>query len=69
MKDSIDIVATNVRAMREKKKLTQPQLAEMAGVNINTIFRLERKLGYPSWGTIARVAQALGVKAETLLKK
>jgi transcriptional regulator with XRE-family HTH domain len=67
MGQSLDVLADKVKSLRVKQKLTQPQLAEKAQVNLNTVYRLERKLGSPSWSTIGLIADALGVDPASLI--
>lgn len=56
-----------LKEARERKSLTQEQLAEAAGVNQGTISLLELgRTQSPSWDVVARLSRALGVKPETL---
>jgi transcriptional regulator with XRE-family HTH domain len=50
-----------VRQLREKKGLTQEALAHDAGVTTGTLSLIERGHSNPSWGTVKRIAAALGV--------
>ncbi len=46
------------------KKLTQNEVAEMAGLSRTVIARLESGATNPTLGTISRVASALGKRVE-----
>lgn len=54
-----------VRYLREKRAWTQEQFAEIAGISVRTVQRMER--GEPiSFATIKAVAKALGVEIDKL---
>jgi transcriptional regulator with XRE-family HTH domain len=56
-----------LRQARLKRKLTQEQLAAIAGVDQATISNLESgNIAAPSWPTVSRISQALKVKPEDL---
>ena len=50
-----------LREVREGKGLTQKQLADAAGVHVNTVARLEREEQEPAWPLVLKFASALGV--------
>lgn len=54
------------KALREKRLMTQEDLAGASGVGVATISRLETGKVRPSLRTIRALAQPLGVSAETL---
>jgi transcriptional regulator with XRE-family HTH domain len=57
----------SMRAARDAKGLTQAELAELVGVDQTTISDLEcRRNRNPSWRTVKRIADALGVAPETI---
>ncbi len=57
-----------LKKAREKRKLTQAELATKAGVHEMTISRLERGDRQPSMDLLQRLARALKVKIADLLK-
>ena len=57
-----------IRELRQARKLTQGQLAEKVGVTREYIVRLEAARYDPSLSTIEKLAKALRVKVEDLLK-
>lgn len=57
-----------LKLVRERKALTQQQLAEKARVNRVTIARLERGSGQPFPPTVRKLADALGVEPEDLME-
>src|SRR3546814_20416556 len=57
---SIEAVGRRIRQLREEKKLTQLQLANMAEVERNQIYRLEKGLHGATLHTVIAVDVALG---------
>lgn len=53
-----------LKAMREGKSLTQQQLADAAGFSREFISRLEKDRQEPSWGSVQKLASALGISCE-----
>lgn len=62
-------LGTTTRQHRERAGLTQAQLAERAGIADATISRVERGRLHPSADLIGKLATALGVTADDLLKR
>lgn len=58
---------TRLKNVRQRKALTQQELAERAGVNRVTIARLETGVDQPLPGTVRKLAVALGVEPEELM--
>lgn len=58
---------TRLKDVRQRKALTQQQLADRAGVNRVTIARIEGGKDEPFPTTVRKVADALGVEPEELL--
>ncbi len=55
------------RQARKEMKLTQEDAAELVGVSVEFYARIERGNSLPSVPTFARIANALGVSADTLI--
>lgn len=61
-------VGERVRRVRRAQDLTQERLAELAGLNVITISRLEKGTAKEAYAdTVAALARALGVSADYLL--
>jgi|WetSurMetagenome_2_1015567.scaffolds.fasta_scaffold483219_2 transcriptional regulator with XRE-family HTH domain len=57
----------SLRETRQQRGLTQAQLAEIAGVDQTTVSDIELgKNLNPSWETVKRISNALGVAPEEL---
>lgn len=63
-------IAVRVRRLRERQVLTQRELAERAGIAVDTVNRIEQwpiDNGRPRVSTIRKLARALGVKPADLV--
>ena len=61
-------VGTNLAVIRERRMWTQAQLAEEAGVSPTTVSGIETgRISRPHFGTLRRLANALGVDPQILL--
>lgn len=47
---------------RKELKMTQPYLAELAGVSINTLYKIERNEGNPTLEVLRRIGLILGLE-------
>lgn len=56
--------------MRRKfLKVTQEELADIAGVGVNTLIKMERNEGNPTLSVINKVLDVLGLELSTTVKK
>ena len=63
------IQSTKIKQLREKKGLSQEKLARLANVSNNTMVNIESgKQTNPTIETVLKIAKALGVDIEELLK-
>lgn len=60
-------LATNLRFLRQRRDLTQAQLAKLCGVPRSTIGQLESGSGNPTLSVLARIAASLSLSIEELL--
>jgi len=58
-----------IRQLRERRELTQEDLAEAAGVTVRTLSQLETGNANPTWATVGDIARALGVSIAELAKR
>jgi transcriptional regulator with XRE-family HTH domain len=57
-----------IRQLRDKRGVTQEDLAHDAGVTTGTLSLIERGKSNPAWGTIKSIATALGVPVADVAK-
>ena len=60
------IIARNLRLQRQSARLTQEQLADLAGLDRNYIGKLEREENSPTVDTLEAIALALQIDVETM---
>jgi transcriptional regulator with XRE-family HTH domain len=58
-----------IRELRTAQGLTQARLAELANLEPTWISRLEQGRANPSWGTVQRLAAALGETVASLASR
>jgi transcriptional regulator with XRE-family HTH domain len=59
-------VVMGIRELRQRKLLSQRELAEKAGVSETTIVKLEMGATKPQPRTLRKIAEALGIGAEDM---
>ena len=58
-----------IRYHRKRSRLTQQQLAERAGLSLGQVSRIEGgKIETPHFGTIERIATALGMESDDFIE-
>ncbi len=62
------MVRLRLKEWRERRLLTQRELAERVGVTPGTINRIERGVHRPQLSTVRKLAEALGVHADDLVE-
>ena len=61
-------LAKAIRELRDKRGLSQEDLAHESGITTSTLSTIERGQSNPTWGTIKGIAQGLGVSLSELAK-
>ena len=61
-------VGDKVKRLRDKRALTQEELAEKAGLTVAALSRIERNNAEPRPTTRRKLAEALGVNPSELLE-
>ena len=65
-------IASLGKAVRERRKslgITQPHLAQLAGVNVNTLYKLEKGISNPTIEVLEKIAEVLGMEVRLEVKK
>jgi len=62
-------IGETIRLRRKELGITQPDLADLAGISINTLYKLERGQGNPSLDVITKVATVLGMQLKLEINK
>jgi transcriptional regulator with XRE-family HTH domain len=66
--DALDEFSRNLRRLRKERGLTQERLAELSGLHLTDVGRIERAERDPGVRTVARLATGLGVPALELFR-
>jgi transcriptional regulator with XRE-family HTH domain len=63
------MLAENIRRLRKKKGLSQEKLARLADISNNTLIKIEQEVAKePTITTVTKIASALGVSIDELVK-
>ena len=62
-------IGDRLRQLRKQSLMTQEQLAEHSGVAVSTIIRIERNHVEPHGSTIRKLAEALEVEPQELVRR
>jgi len=66
----LSTIAKTIRQQRKKLNLSQDKLSKLAGVAYNTIVKIESgENPNPTIETLQKIAKALGIRVDDLLKK
>ena len=61
------VTGANIKALRERRKLTQAELAEKLGISSKTVSKWETSRGLPDISLLQPLAQALGISVIELM--
>ena len=59
-------IGARIATLRKRTGITQQRLAEVVGVSVETVSRMERGTSFPSINSVENVARALGVELRDL---
>lgn len=58
-----------IKDRRKALKITQPHLAELAGISVNSLYKIERGEANPTLELIGKIADVLGLEVKLEVKK
>lgn len=61
-------IGESIKRRRKALKITQPYLADLAEVSVNTIFKIESGEANPTIEVITKIADVLGMKIQLVIK-
>ncbi len=63
-------IGKNIKRLRQENELSQDRLSKLADLSLNTVVKIELdESPNPTIETIQKIAKALGVSVDDLLKK
>jgi len=66
---SIKYIGTCIKIRRKALKITQPDLAQLAKVATNTLYKIERGQANPTIDIIEKITEVLGMEIKLEVKK
>ncbi len=57
-----------IKTRRKELNITQPHLAELANVSVNTLYKLEKGQGNPSIEVLNKLADVMGMEISLKVK-
>ena len=59
----------SIKDRRKLLRITQPDLAEMSGISVNTLYKIERGQANPTVKVLTKLADVLGMELKLEVKK
>lgn len=58
-----------IKTRRKILRITQPDLAEMAGISVNTLYKIEKGKANPTLKVLDKLGRVLGMEIKFEIKK
>jgi y4mF family transcriptional regulator len=62
-------VGVAMKKRRKALKITQPHLAELAGISVNSLYKIERGEANPTLDLVEKIMDVLGLEIKLEVKK
>lgn len=62
-------VGIAIKKRRKALKITQPHLADLAGISVNSLYKIERGEANPTLDLVEKIAEVLGLEIKLEVKK
>ena len=62
-------IGTAIKKRSRALKITQPHLAELAGISVNSLYKIERGADTPTLALVEPLAKVLGLEIKMEIKK
>lgn len=62
-------IGEQIRLRRKELMITQPSLADIAGISINTLYKIERGQANPTIEVLAKILDVLGLEITMDIKR
>lgn len=62
-------IGTTLKDRRKVLRITQPDLADMAGISVNTLYKIERGQANPTVDILNKLADVLGLELKLVVKQ
>ena len=65
----VHTIGEAIKNRRKELKITQPHLADLSQISVNTLYKLEKGQGNPSMDVLNKLAEVLGMELTFEVKK
>ena len=62
-------VGTVIKRRRKALKVTQPHLADLAGISVNSLYKIERGEANPTLDLVKKITDVLGLEIKLEVKR
>lgn len=62
-------IGTAIKKRRKALRITQPHLADLAGISVNSLYKIERGEANPTLELVGKIADVLGLEIKLETKK
>ncbi len=62
-------IGTAIKKRRKALRITQPHLADLAGISVNSLYKIERGEANPTLELVGKIADVLGLEIKLEIKK
>ena len=62
-------IGEQIRLRRKELKITQPDLADIAGISVNTLYKIERGQANPTIEVLSKILDVLGLEIAVGVKQ
>jgi transcriptional regulator with XRE-family HTH domain len=65
----VDYIGETIKQRRNALRITQPNLASLAKISVNTLYKIERGEANPTIDILEKIAEVLGLELRLEAKK
>ncbi|MBL4660859.1 MAG: helix-turn-helix transcriptional regulator [Alcanivoracaceae bacterium] len=65
---TIEKLGKSIKLRRKQLGITQPDLAEMAEISVNTLYKIERGIANPTFKVICKLTEIIGLEIKLDVK-
>jgi transcriptional regulator with XRE-family HTH domain len=65
----VEELGMTIKVRRKELRITQPHLAELANISVNTLYKIERGQGNPSLEVLNKLGDVLGMELTFSIKQ
>jgi transcriptional regulator with XRE-family HTH domain len=62
-------IGKTIKERRRSLKITQPDLADLAGISVNTLYKIERGEANPTIDILEKIVEVIGLEIKLEAKK